>query len=267
MLVNFTKMHGLGNDFMLIDNTAGDIRLNAAQIRTLSDRHFGVGFDQLLIVEKSQTADFRYVIFNADGSQAEQCGNGARCFARFVHKKELTGVNPIKIETKSSVMELFINPDNTVTVNMGIPSFASDDVGLLLEKSENYQIEGVELGAVSMGNPHLVAIVDDVNMDIASIATALQQSTQLKNSANIGFMQIINSKEIKLRVFERGVGETLACGSGAAAAVAYGVRAGLLDTKVMTHLNGGDAVIEHTKDDSVFLSGPAQFVFEGVIEI
>ncbi len=267
MLINFTKMHGLGNDFMVIDNTAGDIALSAEQIIALSNRHFSVGFNQLLMVEASQQVDFRYVIFNADGAEVEQCGNGARCFARFVRDKGLSQSNPIKVETQSGVIELLINADKSVTVDMGAPSFEPGDVGLLLPKSDNYQIEGIELGAVSMGNPHLITIVDNLEFDIAPIATALQHSEKLKNSANIGFMQIINPQEINLRVYERGAGETLACGSGACAAVAYGVSIGLLDAKVVAHLSGGDAVIEYEKDGSVFLSGAAEFVFEGVVEI
>ncbi|MBE8189289.1 MAG: diaminopimelate epimerase [Candidatus Thioglobus sp.] len=265
-MINFTKMHGLGNDFMVIDNTGGDISLSAEQIIGLADRHFGVGFDQLLLVEKSQKVDFAYRIFNADGAEVEQCGNGARCFALFVRERGLSENNPIKIETKSGVISLLINSDNTVTADMGAANFEPEAIGLLLPKSASYQIDGVEFGAVSMGNPHLVTVVEDLQIDIAPAATILQHSEKLKNSANIGFMQILSRTEINLRVYERGVGETLACGSGAAAAVAYGVSAGLLESKVLVHLSGGDAQIE-SANGSILLSAAAQFVFEGMIEI
>ncbi len=263
MLVNFTKMHGLGNDFMVIDNTKGDILLTKKQIQTLADRHFGIGFDQLLMVESSQEFDFGYRIFNANGFEVEQCGNGARCFARFVRKKSLSSANPLKVETQAGVIELSINADNSVTVAMGKPSFEPSKIGLLLEKSDNYQLEGFELGAVSMGNPHLVMIVDDINIDIKTTAIILQNSTKLKNSANIGFMQIVNQDEIRLRVYERGAGETLACGSGACAATAYGVKIGRLNARVVVHLSGGQVHVTHTKQGSILLSGPAEFVFEG----
>ena len=269
MLINFSKMHGLGNDFMVIDNTANSISLDTEQIIALADRHFGVGFDQLLLVESSTTAnvDFNYVIYNADGAQAEQCGNGARCFALFVNQKGLSNSNPIRVESSARVIELLINDDKSVTVDMGAASFEPDDIGLLLPKADNYQIENAQFGAVSMGNPHLVIIVDDLNIDIATMAKVVQQSKLLQNSANIGFMQILNRGEIKLRVYERGVGETLACGSGACAAVVYGIKAGLLENSVVVHLNGGDALLEQADNANMLLSAAATFVFEGQIII
>ncbi|MCH9749702.1 MAG: diaminopimelate epimerase [Proteobacteria bacterium] len=269
--MNFTKMHGLGNDFMVVDNTSGDISFSVEQIAHLSDRHFGVGFDQLLVVESSTSpeVDFRYIIYNADGSEVAQCGNGARCFARFVREKGLTQRNPIVVETHSSVISLQINTDNTVRVDMGRPSFEPDSIPLVVsEVQPTYNIEGFEMGILSMGNPHCVLLVEEVStLDIANIALKVQNSSALPSQANIGFMQIVNRNEIKLRVYERGSGETLACGSGACAAVVHGVKQGLLDESVCVHLTGGDASIEYLNNDSVFLSGPATFVFDAQVEI
>ncbi len=270
MQINFTKMHGLGNDFMVVDNTKQNLVFSAEQVRRLADRHFGVGFDQLLVVERSHTpqVDFRYVIFNADGSEVEQCGNGARCFARFVQDKGLTNSNPVVVETRSGIISLMVNDDQSVRVDMGIPMFNPEQVPLLLAPSEQYEIEGYTLGVLSMGNPHCVLLVDELDsMEIEPIAQRIQQSELLPNQANIGFMQVLNSSEVKLRVYERGAGETLACGSGACAAVVFGVNQGLLDSHVTTHLRGGDARIEYQVGDSVFLSGPAEFVFEGQVSI
>jgi diaminopimelate epimerase len=271
MMINFTKMHGLGNDFMVVDNTSGDINFSVEQIVRLSDRHFGVGFDQLLVVESSTSPgiDFRYIIYNADGSEVAQCGNGARCFARFVHQKKLTQRNPIVVETHSSIISLQINADNTVRVDMGRPSFELESIPLIAPKVQStYNIEGFEMGVLSMGNPHCVLLVDDLlQLDIASIALEIQNSKVLPNQANIGFMQIVGRNEVNLRVYERGSGETLACGSGACAAVVHGVKQGLLDENVCVHLTGGDASIEYINDDRVFLSGPAEFVFEAEVAL
>jgi diaminopimelate epimerase len=269
MLINFTKMHGLGNDFMVVDNTDGDISFSVVQIRNLSNRHFGIGFDQLLVVESSNSPgiDFRYVIYNADGSEVAQCGNGARCFARFVTHNNLIKRNPIIVETHSSVITLHVNKDNTVRVDMGSPSFELDSIPLVApEIKPTYEIDGLKMGILSMGNPHCVLIIEDFStLNIASIASKIQANKVLPNQANIGFMQIINRGEINLRVYERGSGETLACGSGACAAVVYGIEKDLLDEKVRTHLTGGDAAIEYQKGGNVFLSGPAEFVFEGQV--
>jgi diaminopimelate epimerase len=271
MMIQFTKMHGLGNDFMVVDNTSGDINFSIEQIVALSDRHFGVGFDQLLVVEQSPTTgvDFRYVIYNADGSEVEQCGNGARCFARFVSEKELTKNNPIVVETHSGIITLQINQDHSVRVDMGRPRFEPSSIPLIAEYvQETYQIEGFEMGVVSMGNPHCVLIVDDIStIEIAETAKQIQASSLLPNQANIGFMQVLNRNEVNLRVYERGAGETLACGSGACAAVVHGVEQGLLDSNVVVHLTGGDTLIEYQQSESVFLSGPAEFVFEASIDI
>jgi diaminopimelate epimerase len=271
MLINFTKMHGLGNDFMVVDNTSGNINFRAGQITRLADRHFGVGFDQLLVVESSTSpdVDFRYIIYNADGSEVSQCGNGARCFARFVTQKGLTNRNPIVVETHSSVITLQINTDKTVRVDMGRPSFELASIPLIAPKVQpSYDIEGFEMGVLSMGNPHCVLLVKDFStVDVERIATQVQNSEALPDQANIGFMQIINRQEINLRVYERGSGETLACGSGACAAVVYGVEQGLLDENVCVHLTGGDASIEYQKGSAVFLSGPAEFVFEAQVNL
>ncbi len=271
MMIQFTKMHGLGNDFMVVDNTNGDINFNIEQIVALSDRHFGVGFDQLLVVEKSPTTgiDFRYLIYNADGSEVEQCGNGARCFARFVREKRLTLSNPITVETHSSVITLQINADNTVRVDMGKPRFEPSSIPLIAEHVQStYQIENFDMGVISMGNPHCVLTVNDIsNIEINDISMQIQASDLLPNQANIGFMQVLNRGEINLRVYERGAAETLACGSGACAAVVHGVEQGLLDSLVTVHLTGGDALIEYQPGGVVFLSGPAEFVFEAQIEL
>ena len=271
MQLQFTKMHGLVNDFMVVDNTRGEVNLSIEQIRQLADRHFGIGFDQWLMVEFAQTpgVNFRYIIFNADGSEVEQCGNGARCFARFVTQKQLTNNNPIRVETRGGLMVLTLNDDNSVSVNMGVPNFEPELVPLLNEtQAQSYQIEGYEVGALSIGNPHCVLIVDQLDsMKIDLIAQTIQTSPKLPNQANIGFMQILSRDEIKLRVYERGAGETLACGSGAWAAVIHGVRSGLLNSTVTAHLSGGDAKIDYVEGSHVFLSGPAEFVFEGQIKI
>ena len=271
MQINFTKMHGLGNDFMVIDNLSGHIKLSTEQISALANRHFGVGFDQLLVVESSSTpeVDFRYLIYNADGSEVEQCGNGARCFARFVTHKQLTNNNPIQVETRGGLMSLTLNDDGSVRVDMGEPNFKPELVPLVDEtQAQSYQIEGYEMGVLSIGNPHCVLIVDQLDsMEIDSIAQKIQTSAKLPNQANIGFMQILNRDEIKLRVYERGAGETLACGSGACAAVIHGIRSGFLNSTVTAHLSGGDAKIDYVEGAHVFLSGPAEFVFEGQIEI
>ncbi|MDG2353687.1 MAG: diaminopimelate epimerase [Gammaproteobacteria bacterium] len=269
--MNFTKMHGLGNDFMVIDNILGAITLSAEQIIALAHRHLGVGFDQLLMVESSTTpgVDFRYIIYNADGTEVEQCGNGARCFARFVTEKGLTTNNPINVETRAGLMSLFVNDNQTVQVDMGEPNFNPINIPLhAMQQQNTYEIAGFEVATLSIGNPHCVMLVNDVNtVNVQDIAIQIQQSELLPNQANVGFMQVLNANEINLRVYERGAGETLACGSGACAAVISGVRAGLLDSTVVAHLRGGDALIEYTENEHVFLSGPAQFVYEGQIEI
>ena len=270
-MVYFTKMQGLGNDFIVIDNTQGNVCLSCEEIRDLADRHFGIGFDQLLMVEPaiSSGVDFQYTIFNSDGSEVSQCGNGARCFARYVVEKDLINSRKITVETRAGIMTLEVNRDNTVKVNMGAPIFDPVAVPISAQKlAKEYRVEGLSMGALSMANPHAVIISDSFNdSDIKAIGTKIQNTDFFPESANVGFMSIVNRTEINLRVYERGVGETLACGSGAAAAVVHGQQMGLLDETVTVHLTGGDALIEHQAGGDVYLSGPAEFVFEGAIKL
>lgn len=274
MLINFTKMHALGNDFMVLDNLAGDITFNAGQIASLANRHFGIGFDQLLMVEacSTQNVDFRYIIYNSDGSQVSQCGNGARCFARFVTEKGLTNNNPIKVETLSGIISLHLNNDNTVRVDMVKPNLQYEDsiipkqgIGRKTYQTFRDKYKGCVL---SVGNPHYVMIENDIwNIDVEGIAEKIQGSAFFPDGINVGFMQIINKNTIALRVYERGVGETLSCGSGACAAVIYGVRMGLLDSKVRVEFKQGGVQVEYNDGGHVFLSGSAEFVFAGQVEI
>ena len=270
-MIYFTKMQGLGNDFIVIDNTQGNVCLSCEEIRGLADRKFGIGFDQLLMVEPALSADvdFQYTIFNADGSQVSQCGNGARCSARYVVEKDLVKSNKITVGTRAGIMHLEINRDNTVKVNMGAPIFNPLEVPISAQElAKEYSVEGISIGALSMGNPHAVIIVNSfVDKDIESIGTKIQSADFFPESANVGFMNVINRTEISLRVYERGAGETLACGSGAAAGVVHGQQMGLLDDTVTVHLTGGDALIEHRAGGDVYLSGPAEFVFEGAIKL
>ena len=267
-MINFTKMHGLGNDFVVMNNIDGDISLSVDEIRKLSDRRFGIGFDQLLMVESatSKEADFRYVIFNADGSEVSQCGNGARCFALYIQKKNLSYKNTLTVETNAGVLTLNINRNGSVTVDMGAPNFEPSKIPLNFEnESSEYLVEELKVGSLSIGNPHAIVIQDEIK-DIEQAASKIQSSDAFPEGVNVGFMQIINREEIKLRVVERGVGETLACGSGACAAVIYGIKRGHLDSKVIVHLNGGDAVVDYD-GDKVFLTGPGEFVYEGSVNL
>jgi len=267
-MINFTKMHGLGNDFVVMNNIDGDISLSVDEIRKLSDRRFGVGFDQLLMVESATTkgADFRYVIYNADGNEVNQCGNGARCFALYVQKKNLSYKNTLTVETNAGLLILYVNSNNTVTVNMGTPKFEPSEIPLNFDKvSSEYLIGEYEVGSLSIGNPHAILLQEKIN-NIEHIASKIQSSNLFPESVNVGFMQVINRDEIKLRVIERGVGETLACGSGACAAVIYGVRSGILNSNVTVHLTGGDAIVEFD-GDNVYLTGPGEFVYEGSVNL
>ena len=269
-MIYFTKMQGLGNDFIVIDNIEGNICLSTEEIRQLSNRHFGIGFDQLLMVESSSTkgVDFRYVIFNSDGSEVSQCGNGARCFALYLQKKDLTNKNTIIVETNSGNLVLTINQDKSVRVEMGEPNFVPSEIPFITQSQAiEYSLEGQKMGILSIRNPHAVLILEDIDAeDIETIATNLQNSDYFPESVNVGFMQILDRNEINLRVIERGVGETLACGSGACAAVIYGIQLGLLEDKVKAHLKGGDAFVEYD-GDTVYLSGPGEFVYEGVLNL
>jgi len=276
MELAFTKMHGLGNDFVVIDAINQVVSLSAEQIRFIADRHFGVGCDQLLLVEAADRpgVDFRYRIFNSDGGEVEQCGNGARCFVRFVHDKGLTQKNPITVSTNTGIIELTEQEDGQVTVNMGIPRFEPKDIPFIAEqRADRYEValpsQTVEIGAVSMGNPHAVLLVDDVRQaPVIQLGPLLESHNRFPRRVNVGFMQIIDTLNINLRVFERGVGETQACGTGACAAVAVGRKWGLLQEQVNVNLPGGQLMIQWAGEgEPVWMTGPAESVFEGRISI
>ncbi len=276
MSLNFTKMHGLGNDFVVIDAIHQQVSLTPAQVRFLADRRFGIGCDQLLLVESaSQPAvDFRYRIFNADGGEVQQCGNGARCFARFVRDKGLTHKDVISVETASGHITLYIEPNGEVRVNMGTPRFAPAALPFLAaHEEERYPIEvdnvAHTIGAVSMGNPHAVLQVSDIDTaPVDTLGPRLESHARFPERVNVGFMQVVARDRIRLRVYERGAGETLACGTGACAAVAVGIRWQLLDETVTVELPGGCLTIRWSGGDApLWMSGPATHVFEGTIEL
>ncbi|MFT6343466.1 MAG: diaminopimelate epimerase [Paraglaciecola sp.] len=276
MQVQFSKMHGLGNDFVVIDNVTQNVFFSKEKIQQLSDRNFGIGFDQLLMVEPpyDPEQDFHYRIFNADGSEVSQCGNGARCFARFVKMKGLTNRNKIVVSTKAGRMVLYLEKDGQVTVNMGVPEFEPNLVPIKANKREKVYILRAQehtffCGAVSMGNPHCVLLVDDVETaDVESMGPLLEKHERFIEGANVGFMQIINHSHIKLRVFERGVGETLACGSGACAAVAVGQLQNRLSKDVRVDLRGGSLKIRWQGNDNVLkMTGAAEHIFDGYINL
>jgi diaminopimelate epimerase len=275
MEIKFTKMHGLGNDFVVIDAITQTIDLTTEQIIAISDRHLGIGCDQLLLVEKPsiQQAEFRYRIFNSDGGEVEQCGNGARCFALFVRQQGLTASNIIPVETAGGLIELRIEGDQVV-VNMGMPDFRPHSLPFLVDnQAETYDlmVNGAEyaIGAVSMGNPHAVMVMEDLDkVDIETLGRGIEAHPKFPNRVNAGFMQIVKNDEIRLRVYERGAGETRACGTGACAAVAVGRLRGLLDERVTVHLVGGDLSIEWPGEGyELLMSGPATTVFDGKINI
>lgn len=272
MHFHFSKMHGLGNDFMVVDCITQNIFFSPDLIRRLADRHTGVGFDQLLIVEApyDPETDFHYRIFNADGSEVEQCGNGARCFARFVKMKGLTNKFNINVSTKKGKMVLKLEDDDLVTVNMGEPEFEPGKIPFKAKQKEKTYILRAEdqtlfCGAVSMGNPHVVTVVDDVTTaNVESTGPLLESHERFPERVNAGFMQLLSRNEINLRVYERGAGETQACGSGACAAVAVGIIQGSLDEKVTVHLPGGDLIIQWQGPGyPLFMTGPATHVFDG----
>lgn len=276
MLLRFTKMHGLGNDFVVFDLITQRFTLQQHHIRQLADRNFGVGCDQVLAVEVpgNPDVDFRYRIFNADGNEVEQCGNGARCFAKFVREKKLTGKAQITVETNTGIIELSIADNDDVNVNMGPPQLALAElpfVPLLPATEQGYPLEVAgqrcTIIPVSMGNPHAVMLVDDVDSaPVALLGPAITEHPTFPQQVNAGFMQIVSRSEIRLRVHERGVGETLACGTGACAAVVAGQLQGLLDSTVRVHLTGGELSINWRGEESpVIMTGPATSVFEGQI--
>ena len=296
MKVNFTKMQGAGNDFVVLDETRGLLGLTTAQYRFLADRHFGVGADQILSVRPAPTAavDFEYVIHNADGGEVEHCGNGARCFVRFAREHGLTTKSTLRVQTMNRVLLLTMQGDGRVTVDMGAPVFdlASipfDASGLVAETIHEWQkwplnvpaaqsnraraapeFIAIDVAVVSMGNPHAVQLVDDVDTAaVLELGPLIEAHPRFAQRVNAGFMQVVNRGEIRLRVYERGAGETLACGTGACAAVVAGIRLGLLDAKVNVQTRGGVLTIEWSGalDASVLMTGPATTVFESDIDI
>ena len=276
MRLEFTKMHGLGNDFVVIDLVTQHVLLTPEQIRQLADRHFGIGCDQLLVVEPPgrPDVDFRYRIFNADGSEVQQCGNGARCFARFVRERRLTQKSVLRVETASGVIELQVDDQHWVTVDMGAPRFAPAEIPFVADvEALRYEVEAagqtVTLATVNMGNPHAVLTVDDVaTAPVGSLGPALETHPRFPERVNVGFMQVVDRHHIRLRVFERGTGETLACGTGACAAAVAGIRQGLLDSPVRVTLLGGELEIRwQGPGQSVIMRGPTARVFDGVIRL
>ena len=276
MRLEFTKMHGLGNDFLMLDLVTQRVRLDEALIRRLSDRHFGVGFDQLLVVEPPHQpdVDFRYRIFNADGSEVSQCGNGARCFARFVRDRRLTRKDTLRVETASGIITLQIDSQGWVTVDMGPPRLEPSAIPFVADNAAlDYRIEVdgelYQIAAVSMGNPHAVLRVDDVDSaPVATLGPRLESHPRFPERVNVGFMQVLSRQEIKLRVYERGAGETLACGTGACAAAVAAMRWGLVDRDIKVHLPGGSLRIRWSHDNaSVLMTGPTARVFDGTLRV
>jgi diaminopimelate epimerase len=276
MKLKFTKMQGAGNDFVVLDGINQRITLTAAQYQVLADRHFGIGCDQILLVEASSRpdCDFRYRIFNADGGEVQQCGNGARCFVRFVHDHGLTNKSEIRVETASGIIVPRLEADGSVTVNMGVPRLAPAEIPFIAQsRALTYALElpggSVEISAVSMGNPHAVQLVADIETaPVAQQGPLIEQHARFPQRVNAGFMQVTERNHIKLRVFERGTGETLACGTGACAAVVAGIARGLLDKEVTVTTRGGDLHIRWDGEgQSVWMTGPATTVFEGTINL
>ena len=279
MRIRFTKMHGLGNDFVVLDAINQDFVPTPAQVRWLADRHFGIGCDQLLVVERATAAgvDFRYRIFNADGGEVEQCGNGARCFVRFVHEQGLTDKREIRVETSSGLIAPRLEADGEVTVDMGVPRFLPAEIPFDSDSDAAIQplfvdATWIDISVVSMGNPHAVQVVADVDAAPVAVQGPLIEShPRFPRRVNAGFMQIVDRHAIRLRVYERGAGETLACGTGACAAVVAGIRRGLLDTPVRVATRGGELSIAwdgaRNAAAPVMMTGPATTVFSAEIEL
>lgn len=276
MKLKFSKMHGLGNDFVVLDGVRQQVSLSPEQLVYLADRHFGVGCDQILLVEKTAQPgiDFRYRIFNADGGEVEQCGNGARCFVRFVHDQGLTDKRQIKVETLKGIIEPRLEADGNVTVDMGEPRFLPAEIPFMADEDVIIHLldvadETLETTVVSMGNPHAVQVVDDVETHpVGQHGPLIERHERFPKRVNAGFMQIIDRHSIKLRVYERGSGETMACGTGACAAAVAGIRRGLLDSPVRVTTRGGDLSIAWGGPGRpVLMTGPAVTVFSGEIEL
>ena len=276
MKLRFTKMHGLGNDFVVFDGISQTVVLTPEQCRRIADRHFGIGCDQILLVEPPRAAgtDFRYRIFNADGGEVEQCGNGARCFVRFVHDHGLTDKTAIRVETAASVIEPRLLDNGLVRVNMGVPRFAPAEIPFAADaEAMSYALKVgqhvLDITVLSMGNPHAVLRVNDLDSaPVDILGPAIESHSRFPLRVNAGFMQVLTPHDIRLRVYERGTGETLACGTGACAAAIAGIRQGWLKSPVSVHTRGGDLVIEWAgRDQPVYMTGPAETVFEGEIEL
>ncbi|BFG72041.1 diaminopimelate epimerase [Paraburkholderia terrae] len=284
MKLKFTKMHGAGNDFVVLDGYTQPLNLTEAQVRALANRHFGVGADQLLVVEKPtvEGVDFRYRIFNCDGGEVEHCGNGARCFVKFVRDTHLTDKQSVRVQVQKGVITLTMQANGEVVVDMGAPVFEPAQVpfdasGLDARREGNDTLYPLDVNGatrwvsvVSMGNPHAVQIVDDVEaFPVLADGPVIENHPRFPQRVNAGFMQVVSRSEIKLRVYERGAGETLACGTGACAAVAAGIRRGLLDAPVKVHTHGGTLTITWDGEPAspLMMAGPAATVFEGEIEL
>ncbi len=276
MTLEFTKMHGLGNDFVVIDAISQSVELTPAQVRALADRHFGIGCDQLLLVEAATgpDTDFRYRIFNADGGEVGQCGNGARCFMQFVHERGLTDKSRVHVETLNGTLELVRGTDGLVTVDMGVPRLAPAEIPFTAPAQDSrYSLDlgdqSIEIGAVSMGNPHAVLRVEDISTaPVAEWGPRIESHARFPERVNAGFMQIVDRGTVRLRVYERGAGETLACGSGACAAAVIGRYWGELDSTVRVILSGGELVVSWPGPGSpVMMTGPATTVYQGRIEL
>ena len=276
MSIPFTKMHGAGNDFVLLDGISQRLHLRPRDIRHIADRRRGVGCDQVLVAEAPgrPDADFRYRIFNADGREARQCGNGARCFARFVRRRKLTGLTVMRVETSGALMTLELRDNQQVEVTMGRPRFAPDEIPLRRAQSApEYELrlagETLHIGALSVGNPHAVLRVEAIDDDLVErLGPGIEAHEDFPERVNAGFLQVVDRSQVKLRVYERGVGETPACGSGACAAVAHGRRMGWLDDRVTVELPGGTLVVNWAGEGHpIHLSGPTAISFEGVLEL
>lgn len=274
MKLEFTKMQGAGNDFIVIDAIKQPVDLTPTQIKTLAHRQLGIGYDQLLLVEGSTIADFKYRIFNADGSEVSQCGNGARCFVRFVIEQGLTSKHRIEVETASGIITLMLEESGLVTVNMGPPIFEPTSIPFIVDAvADTYTLDvgnqRLNIAAISMGNPHAVQIVEDIDTaPVVEIGSLIEVHSRFPERVNAGFMQIIDRHHIKLRVFERGSGETLACGTGACAAVVAGIQLGKLESPVQVSARGGELHIAWQGGTSpVMMTGPAVTVFTGSVTL
>lgn len=271
--LEFSKMHGLGNHFMVIDTTKQDILLTPEKIKNWANYQTGVGFDQLMVITHApnSTIDFGYRIFNRDGSEAEQCGNGVRCVARFINEKKLSSKKNLKLASPFVIVNCELQNDHNVTVNMGIPNFSPTSLPFLVQAQNkiydlSMQGEGLSFGAVSIPNPHIILKSTDIHkMDLSKIGLFFNNHSDFPKGVNVGVMQLVNSRHIELRVFERGAGETAACGTNACAAVATGLLWGILEKDVRVSLQGGDLFIKHTENNELLMTGPAVTIFDGRI--